>query len=120
MAIKLNTRVFDLYKGKYRSLPELARAMGISTGHIYKVRQGKYSINQKFIIGATRAFPKYNLDDPFYVAPEGQPVKSSNKWPEFREYARQKYPNELDEDLITMIEDLIERRRAKRQNDDGK
>lgn len=36
------------------------------------------------------------------------------EWPEFREYARQKYPNELDEDLITMIEDLIERRRAKK------
>jgi len=38
------------------------------------------------------------------------------EWPEFREYARQKYPNELDEDLITMIEDLIERRRQKRYN----
>ena len=33
------------------------------------------------------------------------------EWPEFREYARRKYPKELDEDLITMIEDLIERRR---------
>jgi len=38
---------------------------------------------------------------------------SSLEWPEFREYARQKYPTELDEDLITMIEDLIERRRQK-------
>jgi transcriptional regulator with XRE-family HTH domain len=37
-----------------------------------------------------------------------------SEWPEFREYARQKYPYELDEDLITMIEDLIERRRQKR------
>lgn len=37
----------------------------------------------------------------------------SRKWPEFREYARRKYPNELDEDLIIMIEDLIERRKAK-------
>ncbi len=36
------------------------------------------------------------------------------EWPEFREYARQKYPSELDEDMITMIEDLIERRREKR------
>jgi len=35
----------------------------------------------------------------------------SPEWPEFREYARRKYPQELDEDLITMIEDLIERRR---------
>ncbi|MEE9520839.1 MAG: helix-turn-helix transcriptional regulator [Dehalococcoidales bacterium] len=36
------------------------------------------------------------------------------EWPEFREYARKKYPEELDEDLVTMIEDLIERRRQKR------
>ena len=36
------------------------------------------------------------------------------EWPEFREYARHKYPSELDEDLVTMIEDLIERRRAKK------
>ena len=34
--------------------------------------------------------------------------------PEFREYARSKYPHELDEDMIIMIEDLIERRRHKR------
>lgn len=34
--------------------------------------------------------------------------------PEFREYARQMYPIELDEDLITMIEDLIERQRERR------
>jgi len=85
--------------------------MGISTGQIYKVREGQRGINQKFIIGATKAFPGYKLDALFYVAPE---VKSSNKLPEFRQYARQKYP-ELDEDLITMIEDLIERRRACRR-----
>ncbi len=36
------------------------------------------------------------------------------EWPEFSEYARKKYPNELDEDLITMIQDLIERKREKK------
>lgn len=36
------------------------------------------------------------------------------EWPEFREYASKKYSNELDDDLITMIEDLIERRRSKK------
>ena len=40
--------------------------------------------------------------------------KEPPEWPEFREYALQKYPAELDEDLITMIEDLIERRRERR------
>ncbi len=37
--------------------------------------------------------------------------KGPSEWPEFREYARHKYSKELDEDLVTMIEDLIERRR---------
>lgn len=45
------------------------------------------------------------------VAETGPP-----EWPEFREYARQKYPDELDDDLIAMIEDLIERRKQKRYN----
>ena len=35
------------------------------------------------------------------------------EWPEFGEYARRKYPNELDEDMIATIEDLIERRRKR-------
>jgi transcriptional regulator with XRE-family HTH domain len=37
----------------------------------------------------------------------------SAEWPEFRDYAKHKYPEALDEDLITMIEDLIERRRSR-------
>ncbi len=45
---------------------------------------------------------------------------SSSVWPEFREYARQKYPEELDEDMITLIEDLIERRRGRKYGGDNK
>ncbi len=33
--------------------------------------------------------------------------KMPTEWPEFREYARRKFP-ELDEDTITMIEDVLE------------
>ena len=35
-------------------------------------------------------------------------------WPEFREYARLKYPTELDDDVIDVIEELIERRRTRK------
>ncbi len=66
----LNTRVFELYKGKYRTLVELAQAMGISNDLIYRVRKGERGINQRFISGATRAFPGYKLDDLFYVDSE--------------------------------------------------
>ena len=31
--------------------------------------------------------------------------------PDFREYARKRYPAELDEDMVTMVEDLIQMRR---------
>lgn len=44
--------------------------MGISVSQIYRVREGKRSINQKFIIGAIKAFPKHKFDDLFYLTPE--------------------------------------------------
>lgn len=68
--MKLQTRIFEFCDGKYTNLSELAQAMGISVSQIYRVRQGKRPINEKFIMGATKAFPRYELDDLFYVAPD--------------------------------------------------
>jgi excisionase family DNA binding protein len=74
--VKLKTRVYELSNGKYKSLPELAQAMGMHFSEVYRVRQGKRGISQKFIIGAVKAFPGYKLDDLFYVAPdEGDDLK---------------------------------------------
>jgi len=69
----IKTRVFELNHRHYKNLSELAQAMGISVSQVYRVREGKRSINQKFIIGAAKAFPKYKLDDLFYFAPEPAP-----------------------------------------------
>jgi len=66
----IKTRVFGLCNGNYNNLSELAHAMGISVSQIYRVREGKRSINQKFIAGAIKAFPNYKLDDLFYLVPE--------------------------------------------------
>ena len=63
----IKTRVFDLCFGKYRSLSELADAMELSVGQVYRVREGKRSINHKFIVGAKKAFPNYRLDELFYL-----------------------------------------------------
>jgi hypothetical protein len=66
--MRLKTRVFELfYKGKYENLSEMARAMGIAPSQVYRVRNGQRPINEKFILGAVRAFPGYSLDDLFYV-----------------------------------------------------
>ena len=47
--------------------------------------------------------------------PKMNSIESSG-WPEFREYAQAKYHDELDEDLVAMIEDLIERRRKRKKS----
>ena len=66
----VKTRVFDLSNGSYKNLSELARVMGISVSQVYRVREGKRNINQKFIVGAIKAFPAHRLDDLFYLVAE--------------------------------------------------
>ena len=70
MAMIVRTRIFELRNGHYKNLSELARTMGISVSQIYRVREGKRRINQKFIVGAIQALPKRKLDELFYLAPE--------------------------------------------------
>ena len=62
----IKTRVFELSGSRYDNLSQLARAMGLSISQVYRVREGKRGINEKFIIGAKRAFPDFSLDDLFY------------------------------------------------------
>jgi hypothetical protein len=69
MAMIVKTRIFNINNNGYRNLSELARAMGISVSQIYRVREGKRPINQKFIVGAMKAFPDYTFDDLFYIVP---------------------------------------------------
>ena len=66
----LKTKIFELCNGDYKNLSELADTMGISVSQIYRVREGKRNINQKFIIGALKAFPERRLDELFYLVPE--------------------------------------------------
>jgi len=69
VAMIVKTRIFELRNGNYQNLSELAKTMGISVSQIYRVREGKRGVNQRFIIGAIKAFPGYKLDDLFYLAP---------------------------------------------------
>jgi hypothetical protein len=75
----IKTRIFELCNENYSSLSGLAHTMGISVSQIYRVREGKRSINQKFIAGAIKAFPNYKLDDLFYLAPELPTVTNSRR-----------------------------------------
>ena len=66
----LQTRVFELCNNDYWNLSELAKAMGISISQVYRVRNGERHINEKFIIGAIKAFPDRKLDDLFHLVPD--------------------------------------------------
>ena len=68
--MRVETRIFKFYDREYKNLIELAQAMGISVSQLYRVREGTRCINHKFIIGAKKAFPEYNLVDLFYLVPE--------------------------------------------------
>ncbi|MBA7565768.1 hypothetical protein ES708_07453 [subsurface metagenome] len=60
------------YIRRYGNLVELAQTMEISQDLIYSVRRGERGIHERFIIGATKAFPGYKLDDLFYVSEKSQ------------------------------------------------
>jgi D-Tyr-tRNAtyr deacylase len=62
----IKTRVFEMANDRYHSLSQLAGAMGLSVSQLYRVRDGKRGINEKFIIGAKKAFPDSRLDELFY------------------------------------------------------
>ncbi|MFC1971354.1 hypothetical protein ACFLV0_05470 [Chloroflexota bacterium] len=69
----IKTRIFDLSNSKYHNLSDLAKVMELSVSQVYRVREGKRSINQNFIIGAKRAFPEHRLDELFYVDSDKPP-----------------------------------------------
>ena len=69
----IRTRVFELCNGNYRNLSELAQSMGILVSQIYRVRESKRRISEKFIIGAKRSSPNFRLDDRFYLDAEPIP-----------------------------------------------
>ena len=111
IAMIVKTRIFELCNGKYKNLSELAQAMGISVSQVYRVREGERSINQKFIVGAIRAFPGYKLDDLFYLflesaAKEKQRMESTQQASKrfdsaIEEYAN--YPNSHTSATISLM-----------------
>ena len=90
----IRTRIFELCDHNYQNLSELAHAMGLSISQVYRVREGKRSINHKFIIGAKKAFPNSKLDDLFYFDADGsssdllEPVVTRRLRYITRQYAR--------------------------------
>ncbi len=83
--MNIGTRIFELASQKYHNLSSLANAMGLSVSQVYRVREGKRGINEKFIIGAKKAFPERRLDELFFISvsptsrPLSEPVATSGR-----------------------------------------
>ena len=97
--MRLKTRIFELSVTYYRNLSELAQAMGISVSQVYRIKEGKRRIHQKFIVGALTAFPEHRFDDLFYFAPETCTTTrsfamSNRHMPVLKPVAKREYPKE--------------------------
>ncbi|MFC1967937.1 helix-turn-helix domain-containing protein [Chloroflexota bacterium] len=111
-----NIAVFlqDIQRQRGLSLRGLARESGISASTLSRWCSEKQTPSPQ----ACRMLADYlSLPAEHLLALAGhlRPLhkEGAEALPEFREYASRKYPEELDEDMITMMEDLIYRRRRR-------
>ena len=105
----------DVQRQRGLSLRGLARETGINVSTLSRWSCGKQTPSPK----ACRMLADYlSLSTEHVLALAGhlRPLHKGaiESLPEFREYAKQKYPEDLDDDMIAMIEDLIYRRRRRR------
>lgn len=62
--MRLKTRLFDFGY----PMAQLAVMLDVSPSQVYRIKQGKRGINEKFIVGALSAFPDKKWEDLFYIA----------------------------------------------------
>ncbi len=108
--------VKEVMRRRHRLPSQLAADLGVSHTSVNRWLSGKDRPNFESCVKLA-TYAVVPLDRVLSIVGYLQPLPDTgpSEWPEFREYAREKYSNELDDDLITMIEDLIERRRSKRE-----
>ena len=105
-----------LMRRRGRLPSQLAAELGVSHTSVSRWLSGK---DRPSLVSCVRLanYAGVPLERVLSAAGHSMPLeKAASELPEFREYARSKYPRELDDDLVTLIEDLIERRRKR----DGK
>jgi transcriptional regulator with XRE-family HTH domain len=105
-----------LMRRRGRLPSQLAADLGVSHTSVSRWLSGK---DRPSLVSCVRLakYAEVPLERVLRAAGHSMPIeKTTNELPEFREYAKAKYPRELDDDLVTLIEDLIDRRRKR----DGK
>lgn len=100
------------------SANELAKRIGVNHTTVSRWLSGKFIPNAKSC-AAIATYSEMTVDEVLLIAGyiSNSTVPSARALPDFRQYARVKYPKELDEDLITMVEHLISLRRQRQGNE---
>ena len=115
--MSVNSFLQELMRRRKRLPSQLAADIGVSHATVRRWLYGEDmpSVRSCQILADYSGIPLQKVLKITGQLPEiGQ--KEAEDWPEFREYAHKKYPNILDEDIITIIEDMIERRREDKFN----
>jgi len=110
--MSVNSFLQELMRRRKRLPSQLAADLGVSHATVRRWLFGEDvpSVRSCKILADYSGIPIQKVLKIVGQLPEMN-IQEVPDWPEFREYAMKKYPNILDEDIITMIEDLIERRR---------
>jgi len=112
--MSVNSFLQELMRRRKRLPSQLAADLGISHATVRRWLFGEDipSVHSCQLLADYSGIPLQKVLKITGQLPE-MVIKEAQDWPEFREYAQKKYPNILDEDIITLVEDLIERRRDK-------
>ena len=111
---KIGTFIDDILRQRRISLRRMALEAGVSPSTLSRWMNGKQtpSLQSCQRLAESLSIPvEQVLTWAGHLAPMHKADVST--LPAFREYAKQMYPAELDEDTIGMIEDLISRRRQR-------
>jgi transcriptional regulator with XRE-family HTH domain len=112
VSMSVNSFLQELMRRRKRLPSQLAADLGVSHATVRRWLFGEDIPNLRScqILADYSGIPLQKVLKIVGQLPE-MSIQEAADWPEFREYALKKYPNILDEDIITMVEDLIERRR---------
>ena len=61
--MRVETRIFNIYRRKYGDLEELARVMGISVEQLGQFKNGSIQIDYSFILGSKLARPPISYSE---------------------------------------------------------
>jgi transcriptional regulator with XRE-family HTH domain len=104
----------ELMRRRGRLPSQLAADLGVSHTSVSRWLSGKYRPGFASCVKLAN-YSEEPLQRLLQIVGYLRPLEetTASELPEFEEYAKRKYPQELDDDIVAVIEDLIERQRAR-------